>query len=96
MKIDQETLKEISVYAELAFSPGEVAVIVGVDRVKFLEQYGIVDSDIWLAFKSGSLKSQALIRISLLKLAKNGSGSAQTQALNLFKEMAVKATNETL
>jgi hypothetical protein len=75
--LSEEDLKEIEEMAGLFFTEEEVEEITGTRR----------DSKEWkLAFRRGSLKAEAALRKSIISLANDGSGPAQSMAMKMLEQ----------
>lgn len=82
----KEQLKEIEKWAELLFSPKEIATVMELDEVDFLREYNDESSEIYKCVQRGKLKTEAEVRKSILQLAKDGSASAQEQAMKIIEK----------
>ncbi len=91
MKLSEEQIKSISDYAELLFTPKQVAIIMELDIDSFCKACQTVDNPIGKAYMKGQLMTEAAIRQSIIFHAKNGSASAQKDAerrlIEIKKEM---------
>jgi hypothetical protein len=87
MSIDAELLKDAGEWAELFFSAQELADLLGlsIDAVRIA--ISDPDSELGAAIRNARLRSQAELRRQILRLAKQGSGPAQAEALRLLKSM---------
>jgi hypothetical protein len=85
MQYDEEKLKEIEEFAELQFTPDEVAVIVGIDAGEFMAEMMDERGEIAVAYNRGRLRAEAEVRQSILRLAKQGSTPAQKQILDIIE-----------
>jgi hypothetical protein len=87
MSKDPELLKDAEVWAELFFSAEELADLLGLSVDEVRVAISEPDSELGAVIRKGRLLSQAELRRSILKLAKQGSGPAQAEALRLLKSM---------
>ncbi len=78
-KISDETLAEIEENAMLQFKPDDIALIVEIDKAKFLGG----DPAATRAYNRGRLLAEAEVRKSIRDSAKTGSGPAQKHFMQL-------------
>jgi hypothetical protein len=75
--LSEEQLKEVEDLASLFFTEEEIEEISGIAK----------DTPGWRkAFRTGSLKSEAELRRSVIQLAKDGSSPAQTLAWKMMEQ----------
>lgn len=86
MQLDKNKLKEIESWAALLFSPKEIAIIMELDVCDFENDFNDESSEIHLVVMRGKLRSEGEIRKSIITLAKDGSASAQEQAMKLIEK----------
>jgi hypothetical protein len=86
MELNNAQLEDIEKLAAAAYSPKQVAFMIGVRPTEFEELIKDEDSDAAIAYFKGLYTSEYSIRESTLTLARNGSSPAQTLALKLFDE----------
>lgn len=70
-------LEAISEFAELHFTPDDVAIITGVDVEDLKGQIRLKDGPLYHAYMTGYLRGQARIRTGVLEMAERGSAPAQ-------------------
>lgn len=88
---DQELLIEITRLAQLAMSPKEIELILDLKRGQIYLNLSINNSNEFTnAYLKGKLLLQAELNKSILNLAKQGSGPAQTMAKKLIEEQMSK------
>lgn len=92
--ITEQDLQEIRINAELFFTPKEIAIMLEIDTVSFVEAVHEEGTDVYKAFYGGRLQSEVDLRKSIIKLAKSGSSPAQTMALDMFKQSKIKLTDK--
>ena len=85
-ELTEDELKCIEHYAGLLFSLYDIADILEVERVDFINAYKDNDQKIQSLYKKGSLLAQAKLREKLLSLAFDGSNTAITEVLKLLAE----------
>jgi hypothetical protein len=86
MELSKEQLEQIELIAATAYSPKEVAFMLGIKPSVFLELMKDEDSDASIAYWKGLYSSERSIRESNNLLARNGSSPAITTAIQLFNE----------
>jgi len=93
MEFTAEELIEIEEMASLLFSPDKISKILGVELHDFTECLMRVHHPATIAFARGSLKTEAELRKSILKLAKQGSSPAQNLSLKMLDELSTRLMN---
>ena len=88
--ITDADLEEISKMAVVFFTPKEIAMVLEVDVNAFIEACNTEGDKCYTAFMSGRLKSEYELRLSVVKLAKQGSSPAQTMSLEMLKQSQMK------
>lgn len=91
-----EQLNEVREYAGLLFAPKKIARILGVDEAAFLSDLNDESSEVSKAYDKGRLLTEAELRTSILRLAKQGSSPAQTLAIKLRDELQLDILNSGL
>lgn len=86
MELSNEVLLEIERLAAAAYTPREVAFILGIKPWQFSALIRDEDSEASIAYFKGLYSSELSVRESILVLARNGSSPAQTMANKLFDE----------
>ena len=86
MEITEDLLSEITRVAGSAYSPRQVAFILGLKPSEFEEYIKNEDSDISIAYFKGLFSSELAVRESTINLATSGSSPAQTTAYKLFDD----------
>lgn len=86
MKLTNEQLQQVTDFAELLFTPAEVATIIGVPVLDFQIEQEKPESEVSAAFQRGRLLAKATIRKKLFTLAQQGSSQAQSLVLKLEQE----------
>ena len=77
-----EELAQVEQWASLFFSEKEINIMLG---------RGLDDETAFnIHYMRGKLLSEALIRESIVSMAKNGSGPAQTEALKLINQLKIQ------
>lgn len=94
MKWNEEQLKLVNDFAELYFTPKEIAVILQVDAEEFLLEMEDESSQASIAFLRGRLMAKASIRKKLFLLAGQGSSQAQALVLKLEQESELQIMRE--
>jgi hypothetical protein len=84
--LSEEQLTDIERLAAAAYTPKQVAFMLGVKPSLFEAAVRDEESDASIAYYKGLLTSELSIRESILLLARNGSSPAQTLANKLFDE----------
>ncbi len=85
MELTNEQLEEITKVASCAYSPRQVAFILGISPAAFSEMVRDEDSAASIAYFKGFFSSEMSVRESVLKLARDGSSPAQSTSIELFK-----------
>lgn len=87
MKLTKEQLSEVENLASYFFTPDEIAIVVGVDVDDLEDELFDETSEAYRAYQKGKLKSKLELRKSILTLAKQGSGPAQTLAMRVLDDL---------
>ena len=90
MILDPEELQQIEEFGGLFFSSDEIATIMGVDRFDLETALQDERHAGFQAYQRGKLRAKAELRKSILTLAKQGSGPAQTLALRLLDDLEAR------
>ncbi|GAB3550598.1 hypothetical protein [Spirosoma fluminis] len=90
MNLTKDQLTQIENLASYFFSPDETAIIIDVDTADFEEELLDETSDAYRAYQRGKLKSKLELRKSILTLAKQGSGPAQSLALRVLDDLEAR------
>ncbi|HRH57412.1 MAG TPA: hypothetical protein PLS10_07155 [Chitinophagales bacterium] len=72
MQLSEEQLKEVEEYAALLFTPSEIAIILEVNEIGFIEELKNNESGVYKAFYKGILTTQIKLRNTELKFALKG------------------------
>lgn len=86
MEINEKDIAEIERTAAAAYSPKEVAFILGFPPAEFIASVKDEESAASAAYYKGLYSSELTVRESIMTLARNASSPAQTLANNLFNE----------
>ena len=86
MKLNDEQLKEVTQFAELLFTPAEVATVVGVSVPEFISDMEMEEEPSTLAYNKGRLLAKASIRKKLFTLANQGSSQAQSLIIKMEQD----------
>ncbi|WP_020599186.1 hypothetical protein [Spirosoma panaciterrae] len=87
MKLTKEQLSEVENLASYFFTPDEIAIVVGLDVDDLEEELFDETSEAYRSYQKGKLKSKLELRKSILTLAKQGSGPAQTLAMRVLDDL---------
>ena len=87
--MEESDLEKIAGFAELQFTPEQIAVIMEIEPKAFEEP------DVEKAFYRGRLRAQAEVRAQIKQLAIQGSTPAQKQFLTLVEESAYLDAHDT-
>lgn len=90
MKLTKEDLTEVENLAAIFFHPDEVAIVLGLNRADLEDELLDEEGEVYQAYQRGKLKSKAELRKSILTLAKQGSGPAQTLALRVLDDLEAR------
>jgi hypothetical protein len=85
MNLTPDKINEISVLAELFFTPAEIALIIEVSPEEFCQQF-LHPGKITTAYNKGRLLGESKIRKSIKELAENGSAPAQQLLLKIRQD----------
>lgn len=88
--ITDADLEEINKMAAVFFTPKEIAMVLEVDLISFVDACNNEENKFYNAFMGGRLKSEYELRLSVVKLAKQGSSPAQTMSLEMLKQSQMK------
>ena len=86
MKFTADQLAEIESLASYFFSYEEIAIVLDVDADSLTDELTGEDTPGYKAYQRGRLKSKLELRKSILTLAKQGSGPAQSLAMRILDE----------
>ncbi|SFC71321.1 hypothetical protein SAMN05421780_108192 [Flexibacter flexilis DSM 6793] len=84
LNLNQEQLSALEDMAALFFSLEELAVIMQVERERFVSSYQMRTGVIYETVQRGRLRQEALVRKKNFELAQQGSSPAITAALKLI------------
>lgn len=84
---EEELLKEAEGYGELLFGVDQLAFNLGVKPERIRIALSTADDPLGIAIRTGRFRSEAELRRSILKLAKQGSSPAQEMAVRLIQQM---------
>lgn len=87
MKLTTDELAEVENMASYFFNPEEIAIVLGKPPGDLEDELLDETTDAYRAYQRGKLKSKLELRKSILTLAKQGSGPAQTLALRLLDDL---------
>ncbi|RYC69795.1 MULTISPECIES: hypothetical protein [Spirosoma] len=90
MTLTADQLTELESMAGFFFVPDEIAIVLGVDAVALEDALDDETSPAYRAYQRGKLKSKLELRKSILTLAKQGSGPAQTLAIRLLDDLEAR------
>jgi hypothetical protein len=93
MTYHEMQLKEVQEYAALLFSPQKIARIMGFDEKAFAADLADESTEVSKSYDKGRLITEAELRTSILRLAKQGSSPAQTLAIKLRDELQLDIIN---
>lgn len=86
MTLNAEHLTEIENLASYFFSPEEIAIVLDLDIDDLTDELTDDETSAYKAYQRGKLKSKLELRKSILTLAKQGSGPAQSLAVKMLEE----------
>ena len=86
MELSEQQLVEVEKWAELLFSPQEIAAILEVDAKLFCKQIKIKTGPVYRSFIKGKLITEAALRQATLTFAKQGSVPALSASLKFREE----------
>lgn len=87
MSHDPELLKDAGTWAELFFGAEDLGRLLGLSTDEVRVAISDPSSELGATIRNARLVSEAELRKEILKLAKQGSGPAQAEALRLLKTM---------
>jgi len=87
MKLTKDQLDEVENLSSYFFSCDEIAIVLGLEPADLEDELLDDASDVYRAYQRGKLKSKLELRKSILTLAKQGSGPAQTLAMRLLDDL---------
>jgi hypothetical protein len=86
MELNDKDLQDIERVAAAAYSPKEVAFILGFSVKAFTAAVKDEESEASVAYFKGLYSSELKVRESIMQMARNASSPAQTMANKLFDE----------
>lgn len=87
MEITNEVLEQICKLSACAYSPKQVAFMLGIKPSDFEALVKNEDDPVSIAYFKGLYSSEHSVRESILLLARNGSSPAQASSLQLFNNV---------
>lgn len=87
MKLTKDQLDEVENLSSYFFSCDEIAIVLDLEPADLEDELLDDSSDVYRAYQRGKLKSKLELRKSILTLAKQGSGPAQTLAMRLLDDL---------
>ena len=90
MNLTIAQLAEVENLASYFFSPEEIAIVIDVPAADLEDELLDDTSDAYKAYQRGKLKSKLELRKSIMTLAKQGSGPAQTLALRVLDDLEAR------
>lgn len=94
MKYTEEQIKAIEDYSQLLFTPGEIALLIEVDKTELINDIKLKNNKAYKAFSKGKFSAEIILRKSIIELAEAGSSPAQNLLLKLKEESELKTINE--
>lgn len=88
MEFDTEQLNQIEMFASRAFTPRDVAIIIGVPVMEFEILFTDEKHTAFLAYEKGRLKALMDLRNNIYASALSGSSPAQAEIAKLFTKQA--------
>lgn len=85
MILTKEQIEEVEKWASAFYSAEDVATIMQLHEIDFLNAYNDKTSDVYKAFRRARLKMAGEVRIAVFNQAKAGSGPAQTLAMKIIQ-----------
>lgn len=87
---DEEIFEQIEKFAALAMSPRDIELILGLHRGRICGYLKFSSDKFAEAYHKGKLILESEINKSIINLAKQGSGPAQSMAKKLMDEQSAK------
>ena len=94
MHLTTEQLDEITIMAELFYSPADIADNLEVNKEDFVLSFHSSQGDIYKAYRKGWLTSDIKLRKSIMQSAENGSNPAQQMLRQIQQETQSKGSYE--
>ena len=91
--LDNADFEEITRLAALFFTPREIAIMLEVEVELFILECANEHGKCYQAFYGGRLQQEVDLRTSILKMAKAGSGPAQTMAMDILTKSKINMLN---
>jgi len=88
--MDENKLIELQQYAELLFSPEEICIIMELPAVDFKHRFLVPGDEIYKHYQAGKLKTIAVHRRMILKLAEEGSSPAQAEVTKMISQLETR------
>ncbi len=85
--MNAEQLIEIGKFGSLAFSPEQLAIVMGIDIKEMMDALDDKNSDIYKAYYKGVLTREAELRSVVFDQALSGSTPAQSVAIAYFEKL---------
>lgn len=92
-ELTEPDYEEITSLAALFFTPRDISIMLELPAEQFIRECENTDSPVYLAFYKGRLQAEVDLRTSIMKMAKAGSGPAQTMAMDLLNKSKVNMLN---
>lgn len=83
----EREISDLEHFAELMFTDKELSVITGIPEDDIEEQMDDESGEYYDQISRGRLRSEAELRTSIFKMARNGSGPAQQMAAALVESL---------
>lgn len=88
--MNKETLDEIENFGKLAFTPEQVAIIVGVSPEAMKKEIEDKAGEMYMAYYRGVFKREGELRTVLMDQALSGSTPAAAMANDLFQKLKLE------
>lgn len=85
MELTDDQLAEIEVFGANFFNPNQIAIVLGVDPDELTDELTDNETLGYKSYQRGRLMTTLEIRKSIITLAKQGSGPAQTLAMRMIE-----------
>lgn len=89
MELSEEQLKQVTEWAQMLFTPEEIAIVLQVDTGKMQDNINSRQGLVYAAYKRGQLLTIGKIRKAIIELAESGSSPAQTLAMSMIENLQI-------
>lgn len=89
MELSKEQLKQVTEWAQMLFTPEEIAIVLQVEVHALQSSIESRQGEAYAAYKRGQLLTIGKIRKAIIELAESGSSPAQTLAMSMIENLQI-------